>query len=412
MTDFYKVIRNLSPDMTVAEIQKELLAQEGAWRRREITAPEKAQEMLVIINQAKKVFASPSSKAAYDRELENSRRKPVATNPQEERYQQYQKWYRAAAQYENNRQYYLAKTAIENALSYYDPDRVTPDFYCAACKIFRNNKEFQTAMTYINKAIVMSPETPIYYLEKALTYREWYQDPNDYSKNRESFTAEENKAANTALDLADRQNDRDALGKALGYIACLIYGDYWGKEAYYAQMAYRDDGSVYAVNPIPDGIKKAEKFAQEAVDYRDAWHNGDKILGRINSIYAAKRSNGKLAKQQWKEAQLREQQEAEEKKRAEEKAENERKAAAIKAKLEEQRETRKAILLIAVAALVIIVLVLISNHLEEQSGFLAGLGCALLRLVALLIGGYTAFSLLALVGATIWEFLKDLISKK
>ena len=300
MTDFYKVIKNLSPDMSVEEIQKELLAQEGAWRRREISAPEKAQEMLVIINQAKKVFASPSSKAAYDRELENSRRNPVATNPQEERNQQYQKWYRAAVQYENNHQYDLAKTAIENALSYYDPDRVTPDFYCDACKIFRYNKEFQTAMTYINKAIVMSPETPIYYLEKALTYREWYQDPNDYSKNRESFTAEENKAANTALDLADRQNDRDALGKALGYIACLIYGDYWGKEAYYSQMAYRDDGSVYAVNPIPDGIKKAEKFAQEAVDYGDAWQNGDKILGRINSIYAAKRSNGKLAKQQSK----------------------------------------------------------------------------------------------------------------
>ena len=390
MRNYYSELK-LSPDLDFEEIQDELLRLEQLWRRREVNSPDRAAEKLVLINEAKKVFASPSSKVAYDRELENSQRKPATSNPQEERYQQYQKWYKAALQYDNNHQADLAKTAIENALSYADPERVTPDFYCAVCWIFRSNKEFQTAMSYINKAIVMAPENSIYYIEKAFTYREWYQDPNTYDNNKRSFPEEEKIAVNIALDLADRQGDRDALGKALGYMACLTYSDYWGKKTFYAQMAYREDGSVYAVNPIPDEIKKAEEYAKEAVEYGDAWHNGDKVIDQVNSIYEARRSNAKLAKQQWKEAQLREQQAAIEKKIAEEKAKNERISAAKRAAEEKKKESRHPILItfgiICVVGFILIVLLNLFQNLSNSGYWFAGIIYKLLSILTVVISG-------------------------
>ena len=74
MTNYYSELK-LSPDLSVEEIKSELLKLEQVWRKREINSPETAAAKLVLINEAKKVFASSSSKAAYDRELDNSKRK-------------------------------------------------------------------------------------------------------------------------------------------------------------------------------------------------------------------------------------------------------------------------------------------------------------------------------------------------
>ena len=272
MTDFYKVIRNLSPDMTVAEIQKELLAQEGAWRRREISAPEKAQEMLVIINQAKKVFASPSSKAAYDRELEASQRKPSKIDPQAERYKEYKKWYGQALQYIKNQQFDLAKTAIERAFSYASEDSDDPWFYNDAAIIYRENHDYTTALNYANKAIVLDESEASFYITKGLVLYSQADDPNSYSRNREALINEAFQIFRIAVNKAEKKQDKESLGLAYSLMAHIQSREIRAQEAYYYQSAQIKDEVV------------SYEYATKAVKYGDPWNIGQSVLDCLDRI--------------------------------------------------------------------------------------------------------------------------------
>ena len=73
MVNYYEQL-NLHKESSIVAINKELSALESTWKRREITNPEKATKMLVLIMDARKIFQSESTKAQYDIELEKARK--------------------------------------------------------------------------------------------------------------------------------------------------------------------------------------------------------------------------------------------------------------------------------------------------------------------------------------------------
>ena len=91
MTNFYEVLK-LDKAMSSAELQDNLIRLESIWTDRASTRPEKATEMLALIAQAKKVFASETSKAAYDRELFAPPKIEEAADPEAARKAEFEKW--------------------------------------------------------------------------------------------------------------------------------------------------------------------------------------------------------------------------------------------------------------------------------------------------------------------------------
>jgi len=283
MIDFYIELK-IPSDSSLDEIKAELLRQEQIWRRREITSPEKAQEMLVYINQAKKVFSSQSSKATYDRELEESRKKPVVSDPQEERYTRFQKWYTDAKKYYMEKQYDLAKTAIENALLYADPEKITADFYGVVCVVNREIGDYKSAINSINKAIVMEPDESAFYIEKGRTYGVWYESPDITERDKERAQGEEKKALETALSYARAKKDGSSAGIASGLLSYIYYKGTLGNESYYARIENSAYGKNYVVKPLSQDILTAEQYAEEAIKWGDEWGYGTRVNACIKDI--------------------------------------------------------------------------------------------------------------------------------
>ena len=68
MVTYYEEL-NLDKNASASELMKELVRLEVIWHKNEIKRPELAAEKLVMISQAKKVFASDAAKIKYDNEL-------------------------------------------------------------------------------------------------------------------------------------------------------------------------------------------------------------------------------------------------------------------------------------------------------------------------------------------------------
>ena len=163
MIDFYKEL-NLKKEASAKELSNALVRLEAVWNKREMTQPEIAMEKLALINKAKRVFESEKSKATYDGELAADQ---AIEDPEAIRKAQFEKYFQDAISYMTNRQYDLAKTALERAASYGVADS-NVDYFFVASQIYRNNNDLNSSLANINQAIVSAPEEPELYLEKAL----------------------------------------------------------------------------------------------------------------------------------------------------------------------------------------------------------------------------------------------------
>ena len=214
-----------------------------------------------------------SSKAAYDLELEQSRRKPVASDPKRERYAQWRKWYDAALSYMKTEQWDLAKTAIEKALSYADPDNEDAMFYNDVATIYRENKEFALAINYVNKAIVLEPETAELYLTKGLIFGSEYEAA-DYTTKRqrgEKLVSDERGSLKRAIQLT---NNSKTKGIALGCLSWSYYRRIQTMEMYYGNP---DNG-------LPEDVEIARQYAEEAILTGDPWGIGLNISKKIEVL--------------------------------------------------------------------------------------------------------------------------------
>lgn len=161
MTDFYEEL-NLDRSKSTAEINEVLSKLESTWKRREITNPEKATKMLAMIIDARKVFASEASRRLYDDDLQHSKGQSGAFDSGKDRVAELAEWKDKASFYLVDQQYDLAKTAVEKAISIangIDDDSL----FALAANIYEKTNELNTALDYINKAIILAPNVSAYY---------------------------------------------------------------------------------------------------------------------------------------------------------------------------------------------------------------------------------------------------------
>lgn len=297
MINYYEEL-NLDPTASAKDLIEELIRQEVVWHQREINAPEEAAAKQVLITSAKKVFANEASKAQYDQELNAKPVEEKQADPDAERREQYKYWYDQAKSYYQSGTFDLAKTAVEKAMNYASSDQEDPYFYQLAANIYRTNQDFSTAMSYINKAIVLKGDDATFHLEKGLICDRQYRTikKNGYGETDSvvRMMREEYKKA----DIIATDKDNSLRGIILGELARSLY--------FYS----------------PRNEELAEEIAQTAVSFGDGLGHGKEVLNEI----AEKRRKAKEEEEKRRKADEERKKRAEQERLAREQAERERMA--------------------------------------------------------------------------------------
>ena len=252
MTNYYEELK-LDKTLSLNELRENLIRLESIWTDRASTRPEKAAEMLVLINQAKKVFSTDMSRAAYDRELFAPPKEETAADPNAVRKAEFEKWKKAAQDYYDRQEYDLAKTALDKALQNADEDDFA--FLQLAAQICYSNGEYHAALSHINKALLIAPDLAELYITKALILEDLFIE-----ESRRGFgdaAAHLQQARNTmrmASEKAAAQGNKTAEAHADGYLAFLLYFD------------------------EPKDTALAERLARKAVENGDDWGNARRVL--------------------------------------------------------------------------------------------------------------------------------------
>ena len=268
MTNFYEELK-LDKAMSSAELQDNLIRLESIWTDRASTRPEKATEMLVLIAQAKKVFASETSKAAYDRELFAPPKIEEAADPEAARKAEFEKWRDTARDYLSRGENDMAKTALERALPNADENDFS--FLDMAAHICKLNGEYQAALSHINKAILVAPDLADLYITKAQVYESLYHEENN-ARNKDAALAlrQARETMRMASDKAARQGDTAAQAHADGALAFLLYFN------------------------EPRDVATAEKYAKRALENGDSFGNAKRVLDDLAASRDAAEKAAKL----------------------------------------------------------------------------------------------------------------------
>ena len=298
MTNYYEELK-LDKNLSLNELRENLIRLESIWTDRASTRPEKAAEMLVLINQAKKVFATDMSKAAYDRELFAPPKEETAADPNAVRKAEFEKWKKAAQDYYDRQEYDMAKTALDKALQNADEDDFA--FLQLAAQICYSNGEYHAALSHINKALLIAPELAELYLTKATILWYFFCD----GINRDASLQQERNNLRIASEKAAAQGNTKVESHADGQLADSLY------------------------NWEPKDVVLAEKLAKRAVENGDDSGLGQRVLEKLEEKRTAAQ-----AERERREKLAREEQERREKLAREEQA---RREAAERAEKERQQ---------------------------------------------------------------------------
>ncbi len=298
MTNYYEELK-LDKNLSLNELRENLIRLESIWTDRASTRPEKAAEMLVLINQAKKVFATDMSKAAYDRELFAPPKEETAADPNAVRKAEFEKWKKAAQDYYDRQEYDMAKTALDKALQNADEDDFA--FLQLAAQICYSNGEYHAALSHINKALLIAPELAELYLTKATILWYFFCD----GINRDASLQQERNNLRIASEKAAAQGNTKVESHADGQLAASLY------------------------NWEPKDVVLAEKLAKRAVENGDDSGLGQRVLEKLEEKRTAAQ-----AERERREKLAREEQERREKLAREEQA---RREAAERAEKERQQ---------------------------------------------------------------------------
>lgn len=172
VTNYYEEL-GLSPEMSIEEIGSKLDQLETVWSQRMFNEPEKSNEVLALVSEARDLFASNEAKGEYDRVLNNT---ASATDANNAAVVAYDKAKAGAVNFFNSKQWDLAKNAIDKALQNVESisadDAEKADTYELARKIYFYNGLFAQAVDFSNKAIELLPDVALNYANKALTLNE------------------------------------------------------------------------------------------------------------------------------------------------------------------------------------------------------------------------------------------------
>lgn len=274
MTDFYEVLK-LDAGSDIQQLQDQLIRQESIWTDRASTRPEKATEMLAVIAQAKKAFASGQTKAEYDRQLAESKHPKADTSREEE----FARWRQAALDYYSGGQPDLAKTALEKALPLSRED--DPHFQALAFLIYKANGQYQTALDHINKAIVYAPGEPCLYIDKASVLELLAE-----SSHESRCILQARETLRIASQKAMESSNQELEAKADGALARLLY--------------FYD----------PKDVNEAKRLATRAMEHGDPGGTARQVLEDMANRESAVRRANELEQQRRRELEARKAQEA------------------------------------------------------------------------------------------------------
>ena len=298
MTNYYEELK-LDKNLSLNELRENLIRLESIWTDRASNRPEKAAEMLVLINQAKKVFATDMSRAAYDRELFAPPKEEKAADPNAARNAEFEKWKKTAQDYYARQEYDIAKTALDKALQNADEDDFA--FLQLAAQICCSNGEYHAALSHINKALLIAPELAELYLTKATILWYFFCD----GINRDASLQQARNTLRMASEKAAAQGNTKVESHADGQLAASLY------------------------NWEPKDVVLAEKLAKRAVENGDDSGLGQRVLEKLEEKRTAAQ-----AERERREKLAREEQERREKLAREEQA---RREAAERAEKERQQ---------------------------------------------------------------------------
>ena len=303
MTNYYEELK-LDKNLSVNELRENLIRLESIWTDRASTRPEKAAEMLVLINQAKKAFATDMSRAAYDRELFAPPKEETAADPNAARKAEFEKWKKTAQDYYDRQEYDMAKTALDKALQNADEDDFA--FLQLAAQICYSNGEYHAALSHINKALLIAPDLAELYLTKATILWYFFCD----GINRDASLQQARNTLRMASEKAAAQGNTKVESHADGQLAASLY------------------------NWEPKDVVLAEKLAKRAVENGDDSGLGQRVLEDL----AKKRTAAEKAAQAERERREKLAREEQERRERLAREERERREAAERA----EREKRKA----------------------------------------------------------------------
>ena len=302
MTNYYEELK-LDKNLSLNELRENLIRLESIWTDRASNRPEKAAEMLVLINQAKKVFATDMSKAAYDRELFAPPKEETAADPNAVRKAEFEKWKKAAQDYYDRQEYDMAKTALDKALQNADEDDFA--FLQLAAQICYSNGEYHAALSHINKALLIAPELAELYLTKATILWYFFCD----GINRDASLQQERNNLRIASEKAAAQGNTKVESHADGQLADSLY------------------------NWEPKDVVLAEKLAKRAVENGDDSGLGQRVLEKLEekrtAAQAERERREKLAREEQARREAAERAEKERQQHISAMAEKEKKAKSL-----------------------------------------------------------------------------------
>lgn len=187
IVDYYSEL-SLDRSKKIDEINMTLSRLESTWKRREITNPEKA-------------------------------------DPDKECREALDKWKEQARPYYESGQCDLAKIAVEKALSLSGTNGDDDVLSALAADIYNDNGDQNTALEYINRAIVAAPDVSGYYISKGLIYDQnvsTVMQGNGYGRTV-NFRSEARKMFWLAETKAEQNGDLINRALACGALAFSLY---------------------------------------------------------------------------------------------------------------------------------------------------------------------------------------------
>lgn len=260
MNNYYEEL-NLDKHLSASAINDQLDKLESVWKRREINNPEKATRMLALIIEARDVFKTETAKARYDIDLEESSKSPNAIDPDIVRKTEFEKWRRQAEAFFYKEQSDVAIEALNRALQYRDPNTIDPTFSYLASMIEAENNNYERALSFINEALLVSPEKPQYNTFKAELCFDLGIQSIDYGNREKAFeyVIQGRKYAQKSLELSRKLDDAEELSHVLEILAISYVAeidDDFQKAKYYAQQSKNLGNNSNEINEMLDMLSE------------------------------------------------------------------------------------------------------------------------------------------------------------
>lgn len=292
MTNYYEEL-GLSKESNVEGIGEELTRQESLWRHREVNQPEKSTKMLSLIFEARKIFANEDSRRKYDEALEKEGRPDGAADSSAAKKEEFQKYFNRIQEYYSDKQFDMAKLALEKALALeeYDPDENHVDLYRFATDIYFSSNMFSQAMEFANKALLANPDDLTNYEKKAVVLFPHLTERGNFDffqQCHEILRA----TCDSWLKKAKRQNNTGEAANALQYLAYSFYvydQDYNTAEKYANEALSLDEEKSKIAQtvidmiyqPVSVDISEVRNYADEPCYY------ADEIKGLIHELISS-----------------------------------------------------------------------------------------------------------------------------